>query len=69
MGARVIAVSDVEGGIRNDDGLDIDALVELTGGGDSVVAWEDGHRISNDELLTLDVDVLVPAALGGVIDR
>ena len=69
MGARVIAVSDVEGGIRNDDGLDIDALVELTGGGDSVVAWDDGQRISNDELLTLDVDVLVPAALGGVIDR
>ncbi len=67
-GARVVAVSDVEGGIHDDAGLDIDALTEAANGR-SVVTHDRGDRISNDELLALDVDILVPAALGGVIHR
>lgn len=69
LGARVIAVSDVDGGIHDEGGLDIDALIDITGQGRSVVTHERGDRVSNDELLALDVDVLVPAALGGVIHR
>jgi glutamate dehydrogenase (NAD(P)+) len=68
-GARVVAVSDVNGGIHNGDGLDIAALrreAEETG---TVVSHEGAERITNEELLTLDVDVLVPAALGGVLNR
>ena len=68
MGARVVAVSDVEGGVYREDGLDVDALIELTRR-ESVVAHQDGDRISNDDLLTLDVDILIPAALGGVLHK
>jgi glutamate dehydrogenase (NAD(P)+) len=66
-GARVVAVSDVRGGVHNPRGLDIGALVEAVGRGESVVAHDGGDRIDNEELLTLDVDILIPAALGGVI--
>ena len=69
LGARVVAVSDVDGGIRNDQGLEVAAIVELTGNGESVVAYQDADRISNEDLLTLDVDILIPAALGDVLHR
>ena len=70
MGARVVAVSDVQGGIFKGNGLDVDRLDVLIEEGESVVAYEDGaEQISNDDLITLDVDILVPAALGGVIHR
>lgn len=66
-GARVVAASDVGGGVFHGDGLDVDAL-RAAAAGDGVRAYEGAHEeITNDELLTLDVDVLVPAALGGVI--
>jgi glutamate dehydrogenase (NAD(P)+) len=65
-GCRIVAVSDVEGGIFAGDGIDparARTVVEREG---SVVALE-GERITNDALLALDVDLLVPAALGDVI--
>lgn len=68
-GARVRAVSDEYGGVHRTDGLDVRALrahVERTG---SVVDFPDADPVSNAELLALDVDVLVPAAIGGVIDQ
>jgi glutamate dehydrogenase (NAD(P)+) len=67
-GTKVVAVSDVDGAIRCDDGLDVPALVALAGEGRPVIDYGGEHdRITNDQLLELDVDVLVPAALGGVI--
>jgi glutamate dehydrogenase (NAD(P)+) len=66
-GARVVAVSDVEGGIHAENGLDIAALRREAAAGRSVVEHAGGQRISNAELLALDLDVLVPSALGGVI--
>jgi glutamate dehydrogenase (NAD(P)+) len=68
LGARVVAVSDVEGGVHDPAGLDVERLARIVEGGDSVVALEGADRISNAELLTMDVDILVPAALGGVIN-
>ncbi|PRZ06496.1 glutamate dehydrogenase (NAD(P)+) [Isoptericola sp. CG 20/1183] len=68
-GARVVAVSDQYGGVRAADGLDVPRLqqhVEATG---SVVGFDDADPITNAELLALDVDVLVPAALEGVLDE
>ncbi|NOV97516.1 glutamate dehydrogenase (NAD(P)+) [Isoptericola halotolerans] len=68
-GARVVAVSDQYGGVRADDGLDVARLqqhVEATG---SVQGFDGGDPVSNDELLALDVDVLVPAAVEGVLDE
>jgi glutamate dehydrogenase (NAD(P)+) len=68
-GARILAVSDVGGGIFAGDGLDIEALrahARATGG---VGGFPGSEPISNEDLLTLDCDVLVPAALGHVLTR
>ncbi|NIM52191.1 MAG: glutamate dehydrogenase [Gemmatimonadales bacterium] len=66
-GARIIAVSDSRGGIANPDGLDWAAALKhkrLTG---SVVGLPNAQVVSNEELLTLPCDILVPAALENVI--
>jgi glutamate dehydrogenase (NAD(P)+) len=67
LGARVVAVSDVEGGVFCGDGIDPARATETVAADGSVVALPGVERITNDELLALEVDVLVPAALGGVI--
>ncbi|HEY9473264.1 MAG TPA: Glu/Leu/Phe/Val dehydrogenase [Mycobacteriales bacterium] len=67
-GCRVIAVSDVNGGVHNAGGLDpIDLVRHMRAGADTVVGYPGTDAITNEELLELDVDVLVPAALEGVI--
>src|SRR5687767_7114200 len=66
-GGRVVAVSDANGGVRNPDGLDIPKLIEHVKATRSVTGFTGTDAISNEELLLSDVDVLVPAALGGVI--
>jgi glutamate dehydrogenase (NAD(P)+) len=68
-GAKVIAVSDVDGGIVNDQGLDVPGLLAHVAAGRPVSAWPGGSVITNDELWTLPCDWCVPAALGGVITR
>ena len=61
-GYRVVAVSDSKGGIYNEKGLDINAVKQLKDSGKSVQDYE-GKKISNEDVLELPVDVLVPAAL------
>lgn len=69
-GGKLVAVSDVRGGIMNPEGFDVPALLEHVRRTGSVVDFAGATRaITNEELFTLDVDVLVPAALGGVINR
>jgi glutamate dehydrogenase (NAD(P)+) len=65
-GGRVIAVSDRKGGILNPEGLDVPALVEHHHEASTVVGFPGADRITNEELLTLECDVLIPAALGDV---
>ncbi|MGN8245693.1 Glu/Leu/Phe/Val family dehydrogenase [Cellulomonas soli] len=67
-GARVNAVSDQYGGVHAPDGLDVPALLEHVAATGSVVDFADADPIDNADLLALDVDVLVPAAVEGVID-
>ena len=67
MGCRVVGVSDVNGGVHNDRGLDVDALVDHVSDTGSVVGFPGGDAVGNDELLELECEVLVPAAVGGVI--
>jgi glutamate dehydrogenase (NAD(P)+) len=67
QGARIVAVSDVNGGIYNPDGLPVDELVAAHGRGGQLSAHIAGDRITNDELLQLPCDILVPCALGNVI--
>ncbi len=67
-GCNVVAVSDVGGGVYNRAGLNPVALLRhVRAGAQSVVGYPGTDTISNEELLELDVDVLVPAALEGVI--
>jgi len=66
-GCRVIAVSDVAGGIYNPRGLDIPRLAEHKMAGSSVVEFSGGEGISNTEVLELQCDVLIPAAIDNVI--
>jgi len=71
-GASVLAVSDVGGGIHRGDGLDVETLfrqMNVEGSIDTVVDSDVPHdSLSNAELLAMDVDVLIPAALEGVIN-
>jgi len=61
-GCRVVAVSDTSGGVFNGFGLDIETAVSHKLSTNQISTLRDGDRITNEELLTLDVDILVPAA-------
>ncbi len=65
MGCKIVAVSDVFGGIYNPKGLNMPALFEYikTSFNRSVVGFPDADAVSNIDLLTLPCDILVPAAL------
>src|SRR5437764_732802 len=67
-GCKVVAVSDVKGGAYNATGLNpAKMLREVRAGLDTVAGYPGTDTISNEELLELDVDILVPAALESVI--
>jgi len=66
-GCRVIAVSDSKGGIYNPKGLDVPRLLRERLAGGILPDYGDADRISQAELLALECDVLIPAALGGQI--
>jgi glutamate dehydrogenase (NAD(P)+) len=67
QGAKIIAVSDSRGGIVNPEGLDPDAVIEHKKKTGSVLGFPGTKEVSNDELLTIECDVLIPAALENVI--
>jgi glutamate dehydrogenase (NAD(P)+) len=62
-GAKIIAVSDVGGGLYNPKGLDLRALEKHAAEYKTVVGFGEAEPISNEELLVLPCDILVPAAL------
>jgi glutamate dehydrogenase (NAD(P)+) len=64
VGARVIAVSDVSGGVYAPEGLDVDALVRHRAGGGLLATYAGpAQHISNDQLLALECEVLSPCAM------
>jgi len=63
MGCRVVAISEIDGGIFNENGLDLEELTAYKTRTGSVVGFPDAVPISNEDLLTLDADVLIPAAI------
>jgi len=70
-GCKIIAVSDVSGGLYNENGLDIHRIMEYQNGGKQLlIDYEDLNvrHISNEELLLKDCDVLIPAALENQIN-
>ena len=66
-GARIVAISDKFGGIYNSKGIDLRQLQRHVAETGSVVDFAGTDKLNNDELLSLEVDVLVPAALEGQI--
>jgi glutamate dehydrogenase (NAD(P)+) len=69
MGGKIVSVSDAYGAVTNPEGLDIAALDQHMAFSHKVVGFKGGAAITNELLLTNAVDVLIPAALGGVFDR
>jgi glutamate dehydrogenase (NAD(P)+) len=67
---KIVAVSDQSGGYFRKEGLDIPKMLRHALDNQGILAgFQDADRISNAELLESDVDLLIPAALGGVISR
>lgn len=70
-GAKIVAISDQYGGVHNGDGLELDAIDEGLSRDDTGKLTQlelRAESITNQDLLGLDVDVLIPAAVGGAID-
>jgi glutamate dehydrogenase (NAD(P)+) len=68
-GATIVAVSDSQGAIRRDDGLDIAVAMKFKSQHGTVVGLPGTQTISNDELLALECDILIPAAYENQIRR
>ena len=69
LGGDVVAVSDSSGGVHDPDGFDPRAVKAHKNETGSVVGYDGATSVTNDELLTLDVDLLVPAALENAVDE
>ncbi len=70
MGAKIVAISDIFGGTYNGEGINIKELLSYAPTKDkSVLDFPGGENIKNEELLTLNVDFLIPAAAGEVINE
>ncbi|MFZ7101703.1 MAG: Glu/Leu/Phe/Val family dehydrogenase [Peptococcaceae bacterium] len=68
-GAKVIAVSDVEGAIYNRNGLDIPEIMQYSKDHGTIATYPDAKKISNEELLELECDILAPCALENQITK
>ena len=66
-GARIVAVSDIRGAVHNSSGLDIPALVEFVAGNGSVAGFPGGELCGPEDLMEMEADVFVPAAIENVI--
>jgi glutamate dehydrogenase (NAD(P)+) len=69
QGAKIVAISDVSGAIYNKSGLNIPACVEWVRSRKLLRDMPGNEHISNEELLELDVDILIPAAIDGVVTK
>jgi glutamate dehydrogenase (NAD(P)+) len=69
LGAKVVAVSDVSGGIYNKNGLNIPEVMKYFVANRGLAGYPEAETISNEDLLTLNVDILIPAAIDGVVTK
>lgn len=68
-GGKVIAVSDITGAIKNPDGIDIPALLRYKESNASLKEFQGADAMDPNDLLVHECDVLIPCALGGVINK
>ncbi len=66
-GSRIVGLSDVHGGVSGPDGFDVEAALAWVKEKGKLAGLPGTKPVSNEELLELECDVLIPAALGGVI--
>lgn len=69
QGAKIVAVSDVSGAIYNPEGINVKEAADWVQSRKYLKDLPGAKHISNEELLTLDVDILIPAAIDGVITK
>jgi glutamate dehydrogenase/leucine dehydrogenase len=67
QGIKIVGVTDLSGGVYNKDGLDIESLMEYASENGCVAGFP-GDTLTNDQLFSLDVDALIPAAAGHVLN-
>ncbi len=68
MGVKIVAVSDVHGGLENKKGIDVNRLIEYTASNKgSILGFPEAKEINSDHILTYKCDILIPAALENVI--
>lgn len=68
-GGKIVAVSDVTGAVKNPNGIDIPALLKHKETIGSLSSFDGGDNMDANELLVHECDVLIPCALGGVLNR
>ncbi|MBI2487308.1 MAG: Glu/Leu/Phe/Val dehydrogenase [Deltaproteobacteria bacterium] len=69
MGCSIVAVSDVYGGIYNPSGLPVDKLLDIMKQKGKIQEFKNADKITNEEILKTQCDILLPAAIGRVITK
>ena len=69
MGAKIIGVSDSKGGVIDPNGIDVEKIKQIKDATGSVINYSGGKKVTNDELLISECDILIPAALENVIHK
>ncbi len=67
LGAKMVAVSDANGAVRGDAGIDANALHDHIAAGGEIIDFPGVEKIDPDDLVAVPCDVFIPAALGGMI--
>jgi len=67
LGTKVVAISDVSGGLYNKNGLNIPNVIQYLNKNRTLVGYPEAELITNEDLLAIPVDILIPAAIDGVI--
>jgi len=69
LGAKMVGVADADGAIHSDEGIDADKLAEIVAAGGIVTDYDGAEHLPPEDLIEIDCDVFIPAALGGMIHK
>jgi glutamate dehydrogenase (NAD(P)+) len=69
LGATIVGVSDADGALRSEEGIDAEALNRHLREGGKLPEFDHGEQIDPEELLEIECEVFIPAALGGMINE
>ncbi len=68
-GATIVGIADISGGYVNKAGVDVDGALAHVKANRTLEGWTGGQKVSGEELLVTPCDILIPAALGGVLTK